>query len=320
MIRWLVTGHGGQLATAFEELLAGDPDAEVAVMDEVQTDLRDRQAVTRLVRETRPDVVLHTAAYTAVDAAEADRETAFAVNEGGTRNVVEALRDTPGTDREPPPLVYFSSDYVFDGRKRRPYVESDAPAPLSVYGRSKLAGEHAVLTWPGGIVVRTAWLYSPTGNNFVKTILRVAEERITAARERIVSESIGIPGGGARPEPLRVVDDQIGSPTYAPHLAAGVLEALVRGVPPGLCHMAGSGFCSWQELAQEIVRCAGLAIDVEPLSTADLGRPAARPPFSALASERGLPMLPPWQDGVAAAVAASASSRTRGSHARGDRH
>jgi dTDP-4-dehydrorhamnose reductase len=304
--RWLITGRGGQLATAFEGLLAADPQAELAFMDEAQTDLRDRQAVTRLVRAARPDVVLHTAAYTAVDDAETNAETAFAVNEGGTRNLVEALRDTPGTDREPPPLVYFSSDYVFDGRKGRPYVESDAPAPLSVYGRSKLAGEVATLQWPGGIVVRTAWLFSPTGNNFVKTILRVAGERVAAARS-----GAGAADPAARAEPLRVVDDQVGSPTYAPHLAVAVLELLVGGVRPGICHLAGSGFCSWQEFAQEIVRCAGLPVDVEPQSTADLGRPAPRPAFSALASERGLPMLPPWQDGVAAAVEALQTAGTR---------
>jgi len=237
--------------------------------------------------------VLHTAAYTAVDAAEEEAETAFAVNEGGARHLVEALRDTPGAADPPVPLVYFSSDYVFDGAKGRPYVESDATAPLSVYGRSKLAGERVALSWPGGIVVRTAWLFSPTGGNFVKTILRIAGERAqTAARER------------REPEPLRVVDDQVGSPTYAPHLAATVLEALAAGVPPGIWHMAGSGQCSWMELAQEIVSCAGLRVPVEPITTGELGRPAPRPPFSALTSERGLPMLPPWQDGVAAAVAA----------------
>jgi dTDP-4-dehydrorhamnose reductase len=304
--RWLITGRGGQLATAFEGLLAADPQADLAFMDEAQTDLRDRQAVTKLVRAARPDVVLHTAAYTAVDDAEANAETAFAVNEGGTRTLVEALRDTPGTDREPPPLVYFSSDYVFDGRKGRPYVESDAPAPLSVYGRSKLAGEHATLEWPAGIVVRTAWLFSPTGNNFVRTILRVAGERVAEARSRA-----GAADPAARPEPMRVVDDQVGSPTYAPHLAVAVLELLVGAVRPGICHLAGSGFCSWQEFAQEIVRCAGLPIDVEPQSTADLGRPAPRPAFSALASERGLPMLPPWQDGVAAAIGALQAADAR---------
>jgi len=316
MTRWLITGHGGQLGTAFEELLAGEHAAEVAIMDEAQTDLRDRQAVTRLVRAARPDVVLHTAAYTAVDAAETDAETAFAVNEGGTRNLVEALRDTPGADREPPALVYFSTDFVFDGRKRRPYVESDAPAPLSVYGRSKLAGERAALEWPGGIVVRTAWLFSATGNNFVKTTPRRAGARGAAARAAAAGggtaadtsatgpvRAVGGDLSHLRPEPLRVVDDQIGAPTYAPHLAVAVLEALVAGTSPGIWHLASSGYCSWQERAQEGVRCAGLPVGGDPMSTAELGRPAPRPAFSALTSERGLPPLPPWQDGVAAAVA-----------------
>jgi dTDP-4-dehydrorhamnose reductase len=268
-------------------------------MDEATTDLRDRAAVTRAVREARPDVVLHTAAYTAVDAAESDPETAFAVNEGGTRNLVEALRDTPGAAEPAVPLVYFSSDYVFDGRKGRPYVESDATAPLSVYGRSKLAGELVTLTWPAGIVVRTAWLFSTTGNNFVKTILRLAAERAEQAASR---------DGSPAPEPLKVVDDQVGSPTYAPHLAAGVLEVLTLGMAPGLWHMAGSGYCSWMEFAQEIVRCDDLMIEVDPLTTEELGRPAPRPPFSALISERRGPALPPWQDGVAAAVSALRAS------------
>jgi dTDP-4-dehydrorhamnose reductase len=180
--------------------------------------------------------------------------------------------------------VYFSTDYVFDGAKGSPYVESDPTHPLGVYARTKLAGEGEVLTWVRGIVVRTAWLFSDTGKNFVKTILAAAAQKAAAG------------------EPLRVVDDQIGSPTYAGHLAAAVDEALRQGVAPGLYHMAGSGYCSWCELAREVVQLAGLDVEVVPITTAELGRPAPRPAFSALTSERPIPRLPHWAAGVAEAV------------------
>jgi dTDP-4-dehydrorhamnose reductase len=274
MQRWFVTGGGGQLATAFAELL----DGEVFVSREEALDIRDAAAVRAAVRGFAPHVILHTAAYTDVDGAEAQAELAEAVNVQGTRNVVAAVRGTHTT------VVYFSSDYVFDGRKGSPYVESDAPAPLGVYGRTKLLGEHAVLDWPHGIVVRTAWLFSETGRNFVKTILAAAQARAASG------------------EPLSVVDDQVGSPTYARHLAIAVGDALERGLQPGIYHMAGAGSCSWFELAREIVQLAGLEVEVVPISTAEAGRPAPRPAFSALASERAVPQPPDWQDGVAAVI------------------
>jgi len=275
--RWLLSGAGGQLATAFKPLL----DDEIFLMREEAVDLRDEVAVRASVRGFAPGVILHTAAYTAVDQAESEEDVAMAVNEGGTRNLLAAVRGTHTI------FVYISSDYVFDGAKGSPYVESDEPNPLGAYGRSKLAGERLVLGWPHGIVVRTAWLFSTTGSNFVKTILRVAGERARS---------------GSR-EPLQVVDDQIGSPTYAPHLAAGILEGLQRHLPAGIYHMAGNGYCSWFELAQEVVRCAGLRVPIEPITTAQLNRPAPRPAYSALASERHAPQLPPWFEGVAEAVA-----------------
>ncbi len=274
MLRWFVTGSGGQLATAFTRVLEG----EVFLSREDVLDIRDAEAVRAAVHAFAPDVLVHTAAYTDVDGAEADPETAEAINVAGTRNLVSAVRGTHTT------LVYFSSDYVFDGAKGSPYVESDATNPLSVYGRTKLAGEDEVLSWVHGIVVRTSWLFSDTGRNFVKTIL-------TAGRAK-----------AAAGEPLTVVDDQVGSPTYAGHLAAAVDEALKQGVAPGLYHMAGGGYCSWCELAREIVQLAGIDVEVLPTTTAELGRPAPRPAFSALASERPVPRLPHWAAGVAEAV------------------
>jgi dTDP-4-dehydrorhamnose reductase len=274
MPRWFVNGAGGQLATAFEPLLEG----EVFLSREAALDIRDVAAVHAAVHAFAPDVILHTAAYTNVDGAEGDPESATAINVLGTRNVIEAVR---GTHTQ---VVYFSSDYVFDGAKGAPYVESDAPHPLSVYGRTKLAGEAEVLGWARGMVVRTSWLFSETGTNFVKTILAAAAAR------------------AATGEPLRVVDDQVGSPTFAGHLAAAVIEALRLGVGPGIYHMGGGGYCSWLELAREVVQLAGIEVAVEPITTAELGRPAPRPPFSALASERPIPRLPSWPSGVAAAV------------------
>jgi dTDP-4-dehydrorhamnose reductase len=274
MPRWFVTGAGGQLASAFARIL----EDEVFLSHEEALDIRDAEAVRTAVHAFAPDCILHCAAYTNVDGAEADEDTAEAVNALGTRNVVKAARGTHTT------VVYFSTDYVFDGAKAAPYVESDRPDPLNAYGRTKLAGEQEVLGWVHGIVVRTAWLYSETGHNFVKTIL-------SAARARA--------GTG---EPLRVVDDQVGSPTYAGHLAAAVDEALDRGIAPGLYHMAGSGYCSWCELAREVVQVAGLDVEVEPITTAEAGRPAPRPPFSALDTERPIPRLPHWAEGVAEVV------------------
>ena len=274
MPRWFVTGAGGQLATAFTRILEGD----VFLSREDALDIRDADAVHAAVHAFAPDVILHTAAYTDVDGAEADPAIAEAVNVLGTRNVIEAVRGTQTT------VVYFSTDYVFDGTKDRPYVETDTPRPLSVYGRTKLAGELEVLSWARGTVFRTSWLFSETGHNFVKTILSAARDRAGAG------------------EPLRVVDDQVGSPTYAGHLAAAVDEALRLGVSPGLYHLAGGGYCSWCELAREVVTLAGLDVQVEPISTAEAGRPAPRPAFSALASERPIPRLPRWEDGVAEAV------------------
>ena len=274
MPRWFVTGAGGQLATAFEAFLEG----EVFLSREAALDIRDAAAVRVAVHAFAPDVILHTAAYTNVDGAEGDPETAAAINVLGTRNVIEAVR---GTHTQ---VVYFSSDYVFDGAKGAPYVESDEPYPLSVYGRTKLAGEAEVLGWARGIVVRTSWLFSETGANFVKTILAAGVSKAASG------------------ESLRVVDDQVGSPTYAGHLAAAVVEALRLGVSPGVYHMSGGGYCSWLELAREVLQLAGIAVAVEPITTAELGRPAPRPPFSALTSERPIPRLPSWPNGVAAAV------------------
>jgi len=210
--------------------------------------------------------VINCAAYTNVDGAEEDPGTANAVNAEGARNVAEAAAR----------VVYVSTDYVFDGSKPAPYVESDPVNPLSEYGRSKLAGERATLTAsPQSLVVRTSWLFGAGGRNFVTTMLRAGEER----------------------GQVRVVDDQVGCPTFTGHLA-DALVALAEGHGHGFLHVAGSGSCSWFEFARAIFERAGMDVDVRPCTTEEFPRPAARPANSVLASERGAPRLPAWQDGL----------------------
>jgi dTDP-4-dehydrorhamnose reductase len=206
--------------------------------------------------------VLHAAAWTDVDGAEDDPQGAAAVNVGGTRHVAEL-----GV-----PLVYYSTDYVFDGTKREPYVESDSPAPRGAYGRTKLHGEGAAgdEAW----VVRSSWLFGPTGHNFVRTMLRF---------------------GAELPE-VAVVDDQRGSPTYVGHLAAATGD-LVE-LPFGVYHVAASGECTWAEFAEAIFAEAGLDARVRRIPTAEFGARAPRPAYSVLRSERGAPELPHWREGL----------------------
>jgi dTDP-4-dehydrorhamnose reductase len=209
-----------------------------------------------------PSLVLHAAAWTDVDGAESDPQGAAAVNVGGTRHAAELGA----------PLVYYSTDYVFDGAKREPYVESDPPDPLSAYGRTKLHGEGAAgeQAW----IVRTSGLFSEHGSNFVTTMLRLGMER----------------------GEVSVVDDQRGAPTYVGHLAAATKELL--GHPHGLWHVAADGDCTWAEFAEAIFDEAGAEARVRRISSEELGRPAPRPAYSVLRSEKGAPRLPHWRDGL----------------------
>ena len=216
--------------------------------------------------DERPELVLHAAAWTKVDDAEADPDGAAAVNVAGTRNVA-ALGA---------PVVYYSSDYIFDGRKREPYLESDAPNPLGVYARTKLEGEQEIRD---GWIVRSSWLFGWTGHNFVRTMLRLGAER----------DEVG------------VVDDQRGSPTYVAHLAAAT-RALLE-LPHGVWHVSADGDCTWADFAEAIFEEAGLDCRVRRITTADFGAPAPRPAYSVLRSERAeAPRLPHWRDGLRACL------------------
>ena len=218
-----------------------------------------------------PDVVLHTAAWTDVDGAEDDPQGAAAVNVGGTSHVAELGA----------PLVYYSTDYVFDGRKREPYVESDAPNPQSAYGRSKVHGEAAAgeRAW----IVRSSGLFGPSGNNFVLTMLRLGNER----------------------DEVAVVDDQRTSPTYVGHLARATRELLEQ--PFGIWHVAADGDCTWAEFAEAVFEEAGLECRVRGITTEELGRQAPRPAYSVLRSEKDAPRLPHWREGLRACLAGPAN-------------
>ena len=261
--RVLITGAGGQLGAALQEAFAGD---DVVALDRAGWDV----SLPPPSGLAKPDLVLHAAAWTDVDGAEDDPQGAAAVNVGGVANAASL-----GV-----PLVVFSTDYVFDGRKTAAYLESDAPSPLSAYGRTKLYGEAAAgeQAW----VVRSSWLHGPTGHNFVRTMLRLGAER----------------------DEVAVVDDQRGCPTYVGHLAVATRELVDDALPFGVWHLAAAGECTWAELAEAIFEEAGLSCRVRRIATAELGRPAQRPANSVLRSERdGAPPLPHWRDGLRACLA-----------------
>jgi dTDP-4-dehydrorhamnose reductase len=235
--RALITGAGGQLGRALAEVWGPSVEED-------------------------PDLILHTSAWTDVDGAEADPAGARRVNVDATREVVG--RGVP--------VLTFSTDYVFDGESEEPYVESDVPRPLSVYGRTKLAAEREIRD---GWIVRTSWLYAPWGRNFVRTMLELGRER----------------------DHVSVVDDQRGSPTYAVHLAAATRD--IVDLDYGLYHVAGGGDCTWAELAEAIFEEAGIDCRVRRISTAEAGRAAPRPAYAVLRSEKPeTPVLPPWRDGL----------------------
>ena len=236
---------------------------DVVALTRADLDVTDADAVReRLAGST----LINCAAYTDVDGAEADPDLAHAVNGKGARNVAEAAER----------VLYVSTDYVFDGGKDAPYVESDAIEPISAYGDSKAAGERATAEAnPNHLIVRSSWLFGRGGKNFVATMLAL----------------------GRAHEQLRVVDDQVGCPTFTGHLAEALLT-LARGEERGVLHVAGGNSCSWFEFAREIFVRAGLEADLQPCSTEEFPRPARRPAYSVLASERGGPTLPAWQDGL----------------------
>ncbi len=248
---------------------------EVLPLTRADADITNYAETAQAVRSRKPGVLIHAAAFTAVDECETRREFAFQVNAEGTRHIALACQD------QKVPLLYISTDYVFDGEKQSPYREEDAPRPINVYGQSKLQGEQHVRALVGHYwIVRTSWLFGPKGRNFVSAILEKARRNGT----------------------LRVVDDQVGAPTYTGDLAEKLEQIIERG-GPGLYHVTNQGYCSWFDFAREVLRQTGLSqVTIVPLPTSASDRPAARPKNSRLANFRleseGLGLLPPWQDAL----------------------
>jgi len=268
-MRILITGANGQLGFDLQRTLASH---ELVLMDLPAFDLT-KSSCEKQVASAQPDLVIHAAAYTDVDGAEHQPDLAMAVNAQGTEWVAR------GTTRAKARLIYISTDYVFDGLKRTPYLESDLANPLNLYGKSKLEGEHRALAHcPNALVVRTSWLYSAHGKNFVKTMMRLTMEQ---------------------PE-LRVVADQRGCPTNAADLAQSLAKMLTLDIR-GIVHATGTGDCTWYDLASDIVSAMGRQTPIHPITTAEAGRRAARPSYSVLANcvlkQSGI-TLPNWRDSL----------------------
>ena len=269
-MRILITGAQGQLGHALQQALSGE---DLILKDLPEFDLTQSASESQVVA-ARPSVILHVGAYTNVDGAEREPDRALAVNAQGTTFVARAAATLNAR------LIYLSTDYVFDGTKSTPYREEDVPHPINVYGQSKREGEIASLTGcPNTLVVRTAWLYGHAGNNFVKTIMRLASEKPF----------------------LEVVEDQRGCPTNADDLALALKDLLTSDLR-GICHVTNTGDCTWHELAEAIVSLMDLSTQVRPITTEQMGRPARRPAYSVLAQGRlgtVRALLPPWKDALA---------------------
>ena len=268
-MRILVTGSSGQLAGALPSALRK---YAVVGLPRERLDIASPDAVHAALRDHAPDLVINAAAWTDVDGAESDPDGAFRANALGPENLARA------TAARGVPLLHVSTDYVFGGVGSRPLDEEAPVAPRSVYGKSKLAGEEAVRAHqPRHFIVRTAWLYAATGRNFPRTLLGLA----------------------SRPE-LRVVDDQHGSPTWAPHLAEAIAR-LIATERWGTWHLAGTGGTTWYGFARALLQAAGIRTPVVPVRTAECPRPAPRPAYAVLTTRHDPPiLLPPWEEGVAA--------------------
>jgi dTDP-4-dehydrorhamnose reductase len=272
-MRLLVTGGAGMLGQAVAAA-ATRLGHDVFALSRAELDITDADHVRRVTAAAEPRAVINCAAWTDVDGAETAEAAATAVNGDGAGNVARAAAEVGAR------IVHVSTDYVFDGTKREPWLESDAVSPIGAYGRSKLVGEEQVAAATGEhAIVRTAWLFGAGGRNFVDTMLALGDER----------------------DEVSVVTDQVGSPTWSVHLAEVLVELAERRGDVGILHAAGAGACSWYELAVEVFDRAGVRCRVLPTTAARFPRVAPRPAYSVLGSDRDdTPVLPPWQDGLAA--------------------
>ncbi len=255
-----VTGAQGQLGKSIHELAASYPALEFVFLSRSDMPIHHFELVREFLQGIRPDVVINAAAYTAVDRAEQEKDLAFQVN-GEAVGVLAAWCAKHGSR-----FIHVSTDYVFDGDSEKPYVETDPTGPRSVYGASKLEGERQALQYlDQSIILRTSWVYAPFGKNFVRTMLSLMKEK----------------------ESLRVVNDQIGSPTYAPDLAKAILDIIVSGKwVPGIYHFSNAGRISWYDFAVAIQQHIRSACRVEPIPTSEYPTPAKRPAYSLLSTEK----------------------------------
>lgn len=284
-MRLLVIGRDGQLSQSLSERAVKHPDLQLHAIGRPQLDLNRPDTICDQISAHRPDVIVNAAAYTAVDKAESEPEKAIAINRDGAAAAARAAANANAD------FIHISTDYVFDGRKTEPYIEQDETGPLNVYGRSKLEGERAVLAaHPRALVLRTSWVFSPFGSNFLRTMLRAGAERPL----------------------LRVVDDQHGNPTSALDLASAILSVapLLRGTPGGLYHLSGTGSTTWYEFAEFIFQESGRhrgptpALEAIPSSAykTSAERPAnSRLNCSAFADRFGI-TLRPWMEAASETI------------------
>ncbi len=277
MKKILVTGCLGQLGRELQELAEDYEDScQFYFTDKDDLDITDRQAVQDFVEQNAISIIINCAAYTAVDRAESEPELCDLLNNIAPEYLAEAVDSVGGA------MIQVSTDYVFDGTACRPYREDDTTNPQTVYGRTKLAGEEAVIrSCAGSMVIRTAWLYSSHGNNFVKTMLRLGKER----------------------DELGVIFDQVGTPTYARDLARAILTAVDQGIVPGVYHYSNEGVCSWYDFTRAIHRVSGIdSCTVRPLHTEEYPTPAKRPNYSVLdktkIKETYNISIPWWEDSL----------------------
>lgn len=271
----VVTGAGGQLGKEIAEWQTNPSFLQIVGLSRANLDVTDLDQCRSAMVQYLPDAVIHCAAYTAVDKAESEPDEAFRVNAAGTRNIALAAREHEAK------LAYISTDYVFDGQGVKPYNEYDRTNPMTVYGKSKLAGEELIKTLHDKyFIVRTSWVYGQHGSNFVKTMLKLGEEK----------------------KSLQVVHDQMGCPTYTYDLAEMLLN-LIHTDYYGIYHASNTGECSWFEFAKAIFEEASMHVDVNPCTTADFPRPAPRPAYSVLDHSslraNGIGVLRPWNEALA---------------------
>jgi len=277
----LITGCNGQLGNEIQLLQTQYAQHTWFNTDVNELDITDKAAIERFVEANEIDGIVNCAAYTAVDKAESDPQLARKLNADAPAFLAEAVAKRGGW------MVQVSTDYVFNGTKHTPYVETDEPCPNSVYGQTKLEGEQAVSKLcPNAMIIRTAWLYSEFGNNFVKTMIRLGRER----------------------EQLGVIFDQVGTPTYAHDLATAIMTAIDKGIKPGVYHFSNEGVTSWYDFTKSIHRLAGInTCQVSPLHTAEYPTPACRPAYSVLDKTKikaayGIE-IPHWEESLAKCIA-----------------